>query len=167
MARDTTFTDEETLVGIFLSQLGAVKAPWVTLNVLREFDYISGRTDVVLLSQNDEVIAFEAKLTDWRRALHQAWRNSNFANRVYVVLPRANASAALRHREEFKRRRVGLCLVDSTSLEVVVESAPSDPVIPWLHNKARKTLVTHGIRSDRDVGKNDLPEPQLHLYSVL
>jgi hypothetical protein len=45
-----------------------------------EFDYSRGRTDVVALRDGEHVIAFEAKLKDWRTALHQAYRNTCFAH---------------------------------------------------------------------------------------
>lgn len=165
--RKTAFTNEGDLITALLARLEGDISPWMTRSCLREFDYVSGRTDVLSLSWNDEVIAFEAKLSNWHKALHQAWRNTSFANRAYVVLPRDRAAAALRHRQEFEERGAGLCLVDSVSLEVVVESVAADPVIPWLHNKARKTLIAHGYGSDRDLGKNDLPEPQLHLCTAV
>lgn len=165
--RKPAFTDEETLVGVFLAQMRAAATPWNLGGFLREFDYISGRTDVVSLSGAGEVIAFEAKLSDWRKAIHQAWRNTSFANRVYVVLPRDRGVAALRHRQEFERKGVGLYLVDSGGHEVVIEGAVSEPVVPWLHNKAKRMLISHGSGPDRDLGKNNLPEPQLHLSPVL
>ena len=161
------FTEEDTLVRAFLTQMQTASSQWNPRSVLREFDYISGRTDVLSLSVGGEVVAFEAKLTDWRKAIHQAWRNTSFANRVYVVLPRDRGVAALRHRQEFERKGVGLCLVDCGGHEVVIEGAAFEPVIPWLHNKAKRTLIAHGSGSNRDPGKNNLPESQLHFSPVL
>lgn len=142
------FDEEARLVEVFLERIGAC-LPWLTHRICCEFDYTSGRTDVLSLSADHQIIAFEAKLTDWRKALHQAWRNTSFANRAYVVLPRHGAQQALRHRDQFEKRGVGLCVVDDGGIEVMIESTQNEPVLPWLHDKAKETLIAHGARSDR------------------
>lgn len=161
------FAQEEGLVASFLDLLLTGKTPWASLLALREFDYRSGRTDVLVLSASNELIAFEAKLTNWRKALHQAWRNSSYANRVYVVLPRARSTSALIHREDFEYLGVGLCLVEGSGVKVAIESHHKKPVILWLHNKARETLAEHGGGSDRDVGTHHLPKSQLRLRATV
>lgn len=137
------FPTEEDLVSTFITHLTADSSPWNSRNYLREFDYISGRTDVLFLSPCDEIVAFEAKLSNWRKALHQAWRNTSFANRVYVVLPRERVGPALGHRDEFDNLGVGLCVVDAKGIGVLIDGAKADPVIPWLHHKARRMLIDH------------------------
>lgn len=152
----SAFASEEGLVTTFLAQLEGGKSPWVPRSFIREFDYASGRTDILSLAWNDEVIAFEAKLNNWRKALHQAWRNTSFANRVYVVLPRDRASVISYHRAEFEEWGVGLCLVTSDGIEIAIESAVVEPVMPWLHNKAKETLTTHGCGSHSGVCTTDM-----------
>ena len=142
-ALKATFPTEEDLVTAFISHLSAGSSPWSSRNYLREFDYISGRTDVLSLSPSNEIVAFEAKLSNWRKALHQAWRNTSFANRVYVVLPRECVGPALGHRDEFDTLGVGLCVVDAKGIDVLINGAQADPVIPWLHRKARRMLIDH------------------------
>lgn len=142
-ASKSAFPTEEDLVEAFVSHLSAGSSPWVPCGYLREFDYVSGRTDVLSLGPSDEIVAFEAKLSNWRKALHQAWRNTSFANRVYVVLPREGIGPALRHRDEFNMLGVGLCAVDATGIAVLIDGARADPVIPWLHHKARQMLISH------------------------
>ncbi len=155
--RKGAFAREEGLVASFLAYLLDDKTPWESRGALREFDYNSGRTDVLSLSSDDELIAFEAKLDNWRKALHQAWRNTSYVNRAYVVLPRDRAAAALSHWQDFEELGVGLCLVDEVGVEIVIESQSKKPVILWLHKKAREVLVAHGCGFDRDIGTYDLP----------
>jgi hypothetical protein len=138
-----SFATESKLVELFVSQLRERESPWPAEALHREFDYYSGVSDVICSSAH-QVLAFEAKLKDWRKALHQAWRNTSFANRVYVVLPRESARAALCRRSEFAALGVGLCLVDDEGIEIAFESQVVDAVIPWLHKKAKDTLRIHG-----------------------
>lgn len=163
----TLFAQEEGLVASFFAYLTGGKTPWSSCGVAREFDYSSGRTDVLSLSETNEILAFEAKLSNWRKALHQAWRNTSFANRAYVVLPRNRSASALSHRREFEALGVGLCLVDHDGVEVAIESEHKEPVILWLHNKARGMLAKNGRGSDRNVGTYDMPTEPLRLRPVV
>jgi len=138
------FSTEKNLVDTFVSHLELTTAPWIPLAVIREFDYVSGRTDILSLSNENEIIAFEAKLSNWRKAIHQAWRNTSFANQVYVVLPRNFASAAIKNKAEFKELGVGLCVVDEDGVEVIFQSTFHQPIMPWLNRKAMHALVGNG-----------------------
>ena len=129
---------------------------WLRQTLVREFDYSSGRTDLLALTVTNQVAAFEAKLTNWRKAMNQAWRNTSFANEVYVVLPRECSRPALQHRAEFEDAGVGLCLIDEHGVDVVWNSRDHKPVLPWLHNKARISLGEYGSESARGVGATDL-----------
>ena len=106
------------------------------MQVAREFFYHRGRTDVVALTSTGRILAFEAKLKDWREALHQAYRNSCFAHGSYVVLPGPAATLAHRYSAEFESRHVGLCLVSRNRLEVLHEAKPLSPLQPWLSSLA-------------------------------
>lgn len=138
------FPTEDNLVAAFITHLASDSFPWTTCSVVREFDYVSGRTDILSLTLGNEIIAFEAKLSNWRKAIHQAWRNTSFANQVYVVLPRKHATAAIKNRAEFDARGVGLCVVDEGGVEVLIRSTINQPVMPWLNNKAMSALVFNG-----------------------
>lgn len=61
-----------------------------------------------------EVHAIEAKLKNWRRALFQATRYTEFADGSWVLLDDHHSAPALRHIEEFKKRNIGLLLIDNT-----------------------------------------------------
>jgi hypothetical protein len=108
-----------------------------------EFDYTSGRSDVVLLGDGDEVLAIEAKLTRWREALHQAYRNRCFAHRSYVALPPEVAARAGRYASEFALRRVGIYAVSPHGLTLILECEHEAPVLPWLTATAL-TLLREG-----------------------
>ena len=161
------FVDEEELVAAFFERLAGGETAWEVQGAVREFDYNSGHTDVLFLSTNGELIAVEAKLTNWRKALHQAWRNTSYVNRAYVVMPRNRATTALSHRQHFEDLGVGLCLVDRAGVEVAIEGQPKQPVILWLHNKARGALAAHGGGSDRGIGTHDLPAVPLRLRTAV
>jgi len=126
---------EDALVDNFIRQLGQL-APWGKLQHAREFDFRSGRTDLVAVSGDGTVIAFEMKLTRWRSALQQAYRNLCFAHRSYVVLPREVALIAERYETEFVDRQVGLCYVDGDEIVVLREAFENQPLNPWLSNRA-------------------------------
>jgi hypothetical protein len=130
------FATEQMLVDRFVGLLAANRTPWGKMRFTCEFDYSRGRTDVVALSEADTLIAVEAKLRDWKSALHQAYRNTCFAHQSFVLLPKATALTALRFLAEFERRGVGLCYIDGTELVVLQDSPHTPPLEPWLASEA-------------------------------
>ena|ERR1019366_5501835 len=131
------FESEKALVSSFLAHLSTHLSPWGIVRVATEFDYQRGRTDVVAHTADDSVIAVEAKLGDWRTALHQAFRNRCFANRSYVLLPKGIALRAHRYAGEFDRRYVGICYLEDTDIVVLHSAKECAPVEPWLARRAR------------------------------
>lgn len=141
----STFGLERNLVAQFARCLRRGDSPWGRVRIAFEFDYTGGWTDVLALCPAGQLVAFEAKLSRWRDALHQAYRTKCFANRSYVVLPDAPARVALRHRSEFSRRRVGLCSVSpERGIEVLLESEASAPLQPWVATRALTELQRRG-----------------------
>jgi len=132
-----TYASEAALVEDFATTAQGWNSPWGALDLAAEFDYASGRADLIALTHTNELLTFEAKLTRWRDALHQAFRNTFFASRSYVVLPLKTALRAAAYRAEFERRNVGLCSTSDGVVQVLV-SAPviSCPVQPWLATQA-------------------------------
>jgi hypothetical protein len=126
------FANEKMLVDRLLSLLQSQSTFCGPVHVTPEFFYSRGRTDVVAVAQDESLIAFEAKLTDWRTGLHQAYRNTCFAHSSYVVLPKRTALAAFRFAGEFEKRGVGLCYVDDSALVVLRMSSHNKPLEPWL-----------------------------------
>lgn len=136
-----TFATEKMLVDSFVSLLVSNRAPWGNVRFTREFDYSRGRTDIVALVGADTLIAIEAKLKDWKSALHQAYRNTCFAHQSFVLLPKATALTALACVAEFERRGVGLCYLDGLDLVVLKDSPHSVPIEPWLASHAMSHVL--------------------------
>lgn len=64
--------------------------------------------EVFMTGINPKLLAFEVKLSNWRKALMQAHRYRFFAHVAIVLLPKSNEHAALEHLETFRLLRVGL-----------------------------------------------------------
>lgn len=131
-----TFDTEQMLVDQLLLLLETDATCWGPVRTTSEFFYSRGRTDVLALGDGDTLIAFEAKLTDWKTALQQAYRNTCFANSSYVVLPLSTALMARQYLGEFQKRGVGLCYVDGENVIVLHESPLNQPLEPWLASEA-------------------------------
>jgi hypothetical protein len=79
-----------------------------------------------------EIVAIEAKLRDWRRALVQAYRYLQFSTESWVVLDHSRAAAALRMTDLFASSGVGLAtyskenglFVHSPALNKRLEDSP-------------------------------------------
>ena len=127
-----TFQSEQLLVAEFVASLASCNTPWGEVQFACEFDYSRGRTDVVVLHESGQLIAVEAKLTKWRSALHQAYRNTCFAHESFVLLPKDMALTAIRFRQEFEARGVGLCYLDGTRVVILQDAASLPPIEPWL-----------------------------------
>jgi hypothetical protein len=134
------FSHEAQLVEEFTRLFCETNSPFDSSGFLCEFDYRSGRTDVISKTPENEIFAFEAKLTNWRVALHQAYRNSHFAHFCYVVLPRKAADRALENAGEFRRRGVGLCVVWQGGISVEIDAAENSPLLPWLTEEALDSI---------------------------
>jgi hypothetical protein len=74
----------------------------------------SGTLTPVKVLPFNTVIAVEAKLSDWSRAIVQAYRNRQFADESWVVLDHRYYKAALAQLARFERSGVGLASVDVT-----------------------------------------------------
>lgn len=58
--------------------------------------------------------AIEAKLSDWKRALSQAFRYYDFSNESWVILDEATSNSAVSNIHEFERLNVGLATINNT-----------------------------------------------------
>lgn len=130
------FPNERSLVDSFVEHLQGTDCPWGPLDVAVEFFYQRGRVDIIGCTANGDIVAFEAKLSRWRAALQQAYRNTCFAHRSYVLLPRAAALLAAQYEMEFIRRRVGLCYLVEGKLIVAFHPPRAEPIQPWLSAQA-------------------------------
>jgi hypothetical protein len=93
-----------------------------------------------------QIIAIEAKLSDWRRALAQAYRYLDFATQSWVLLDAANSGPASKNIADFKRLNVGLAVIGRETrirkLFVPSNQEPKSPVRYWgvLSSIGRRTL---------------------------
>ena len=126
------YHSEDAFVKEFCSLLACSSNPWGKVDVLREFNYVRGRTDVIAIDENDNVFAFELKLTKWSEAIHQAYRNTCFAHGSYVILPEDTAGLARKYFSEFRARSVGLCSIKNGNIQIILPAVLQKPIQPWL-----------------------------------
>jgi hypothetical protein len=139
--RDSMFEREQDLVADFVASLETPDSPWGDVTYALEFFYHRGRTDVIAINEEGSLIAFEAKLSRWREAVQQAYRNTCFAHQSYVLLPRRTAQIASAFTDEFRSRRVGLCYVEGGRVTILHEAPVLVPIQPWLSNQAATTIL--------------------------
>lgn len=132
---------ENILQSHFLKILEGNSNPWGCMTTSEEFNYRGGRTDIIALDNSSTLYAFEIKLEKWKIALNQAYRNTNFANKSYVILPKEVAKRALKYEYQFKRRSVGLCYIEDDRIVELLDSKLITPLIPWLNEKAKYSLT--------------------------
>lgn len=137
---ECVFGTEQDLVTQLTAELLSESDPWRIEAHAVEFDYLRGRVDVIAISTEGEVVAFEAKLLRWKDALDQAYRNTCFAHRSYVVLPPKAAARAAQYSAEFERRGVGICSVDHGRLEVLLEARAAEPLQQVLSQRAVRAV---------------------------
>ena len=137
-SEDACYLTEESLVQDLALVVQGGKGPFRCRAVTFEFDFASGRTDLIGLDRDDELHAFEAKLTKWRKALEQAGRNTSYAHYTYVVLPSRTAASALKASDEFRRRGVGLVVLGKTVPRIEIMPRRAEPLLPWLTDTAMK-----------------------------
>jgi hypothetical protein len=131
---------ESELVKKFEGYLRLSQNPFEEVEIGFEFNYRSGKVDVVAKTTNYELISFEAKLLNWRKALAQAYRATSFSHYSYVVLPESIAFAALQFDYEFNSRKVGLCSVANNGIVIHISAPRCNPFQPWLTNSALKYI---------------------------
>jgi hypothetical protein len=132
------FGTEACLVERFIGVLQAGRTTFGSVQVATEWDHRSGFVDVLARDGAQSLVAFEAKLADWRRAFMQAYRNTAYANRTYVLLPEKTVHRALPAREEFEFRGIGLCAFDGKKVRIVIEASEHDPLLSWVRARAHE-----------------------------
>lgn len=141
------YQSEQVLVDQFTEALSNTSELWGGIvDFGLEFFYQRGKTDVVALSGEGDIIAFEAKLLRWREALHQAHRNTCFAHLSYVLLPYEVALRAAEWSGEFGRRGVGVCTLENGSLRILLAAKKTEPLQRWLSKRAAAHISGEGAR---------------------
>jgi hypothetical protein len=131
---------EAQFVSLLLVALGRGDSPLGELQTTTEWDYKTGRADVLARSACGALIALEAKLTDWRRACRQAYRTTAFVKFAYIVVPKSIAEKACAHEQYFAQYGIGLCSFDGIRLDVLIEASAEDEPLGWLTNRAHSTF---------------------------
>ena len=158
------FASEAALVDAFVSKLKRGRTPFGKLDLVTEWDYRSGSVDVLARDRKCTLVAFEAKLTNWRRAFQQAFRNTAYANRVYVLLPSKVSHRAMKDAAEFAFRGIGLCSFDGRTVDVLLEAQDHDPLLRWIRERAHAHfdgLHAHTTRRSGQSRRSILSSAQL------
>lgn len=95
------------------------------LNSLHCSGYINFDNEAILLEKRidlvtDDLIAIEAKLTDWKSGLKQALSYKTYANEVYVAIDQTamkNVDKAM-----FRKNGVGLMTVSESNVEITIRA---------------------------------------------
>lgn len=132
----TRFQSEAALVDKFVDELQTGSSCYGSVQVTREWNHRAGLVDVLVRDATGGLVAFEAKLDNWRRAFLQAYRNTAYADRAYVLVPPAVAARALQDREEFELRGVGLCSFDGEAIHIVIEACEQQSLLQWVRVQA-------------------------------
>lgn len=96
---------------------------------------ILGRRADLLGRRDASLVAVELKLQDWQGALRQATAYQLAADRVWVAMPLAAASAAFRQRWRFEAEGVGLLAVDDEGeVRAPIPAGASPRLLPYLRD---------------------------------
>lgn len=113
--------------------------------------------DLVIYSEERHILQYvitvEFKLSNWRRALHQAFRHRNFGNEAYVILDYARSQTARRNLDVFKKANVGLITVGAEG-GIRTWYLP-EPSLPF--SKEFSQMVAGSLLSPRQPMPTDLP----------
>lgn len=153
----TQYVKEADLVSDFLMLLQRGQSPWGRVETTTEWDYRTGITDVLVRTNKEHLVAFEAKLSNWRQAAHQAYRNTSFAKQAYVVMPLQAAERAGKNADIFLRYGIGLCSVQKNHVSILIEATEltEEPLLPWMHQRAHLFFDEIAARSGATVANRN------------
>jgi hypothetical protein len=139
-ARKLVFSSEAQLVDAAIHHLGSVSSPWGHVEWVTEWDYRNGKTDILVRCAGNVLVAIEAKLSRWQVACDQAYRNTAFATKTYVLLPEEVAPRAMRCVGHFEARQIGLCTISNSGISVLIEPPVVSPLMGWVTQLAHSTF---------------------------
>lgn len=145
---------EIDLIREFQRHLSSYASPFKIDLVETEFYYLNGRVDIVAIDYSQKLLAFEGKLLRWRQALNQAYRSTSFADCSYVFLPLTTAERAIKRKEEFSKRGVGLIGVSYHGIEILLSASPGKKLQPWIGRKALAFLARKGNGDNYEPSRN-------------
>lgn len=94
--------------------------------------------NINFFTKNNLVV--EAKLSKWKKALEQAYRNKLYANKSYVILDKKRANGAIKNINEFITTNIGLGVIDrkTKELEIIFKPKSKNKIskyFKWLANE--------------------------------
>jgi hypothetical protein len=98
------------------------------------------------INEGNEVIANEAKLSNWKRALYQASRYKLFADLSYVVLDSCHTVSAIKNLDSFREFGVGLACINTLgNIEILLEAPKQEPTSNRLKIIANEILLNSAL----------------------
>lgn len=109
-------------------------------------DLVIARVNDHLQTRTLQTFAFEMKLSNWTRAIVQAFRYRAFAMMSYVVLDHAFIARALRNINRFHAANIGLLSIERSG-SVLVHHQPDSrqPYSPQLESTFQVMIRKHGV----------------------
>ena len=92
-----------------------------------------------------ETIAIEAKVSNWKRGLYQAYRYKQYSDMSYLALHSSHIGAPMKNIDLFKQLNVGLISVDPIEelTEILFKPSSENSVFAsWTRSYANESLLT-------------------------
>ena len=106
-----------------------------------------------------DIVAYEGKLTNWRRALHQAITYRSFSHRVWVVMPMSGAGNAKKLESVFRANGFGLIAVNEDgTTHIKIRSRKRRPSSRRLYLMAIGAGLSNFLRERRRLHRRIRPE---------
>lgn len=109
-----------------------------------EMSGLFGIPDLIFVKKNSKKrisYAYEAKLSNWSRALTQAFRYKAFVNKSFVILDHDHINPALSNTDKFCKANVGLISIDdSGNVQCYYNPYYEAPYSPRLENKFNEKI---------------------------
>ncbi len=99
---------------------------------LKEQKGLFGIPDFIIFEKGSRedynLVSFELKIRNWKRAMIQAFRHKSFSNVSYVVTSNENADLFARNLSKFKKYQIGLASIDDQrNLRIYYKPKSSKP----------------------------------------
>ena len=105
------------------------------------------------------IVVYEGKLTNWRRALHQAIGYRSFSHSAWVVMPEPGATHAAKLNSVFKTNGIGLISVDDAGNKLTkIKSREHRPASRRLYLMAVGATLSRFVAEGRRLHRRLRPE---------
>jgi hypothetical protein len=104
-----------------------------------------GIPDIIIVKKTNKKhisYAYEAKLSNWNRALYQAFRYKAFVNKSIVILDHDRVKSALANLNKFSSAKVGLISIENSGRVHIHYNPPNEyPYSPQLGEKFNEQIA--------------------------